>query len=251
MKTIYKIGCLLLLALYLCSFAVSAYARDHEQLQNEVIEICKDLGIRSNKFPENISNDELQAESYPIVWNEQSYIVWIVTTKQQDDAFGWISYQTPNATQLGGWNTRDSYLQEKKLRELEVLRGPYWFWSPDEKALYHQEIHGDASSVVFSSHANISQEDAVNTARQIVSVQTNCSINEVSNFLVDTYVRAYDNSADVSTSEDDPLADHPMQWIVTFRENASSFDLVYSVVIDALDGTFIRTVCYEDNSIIE
>lgn len=154
---------LLLLIVTLCFVLPNVKAEDFTStekitLTQDDLDACRKRGISAMDFPDDITNDELFVESYDICGGGNQYTVWIVSTLRQrsDVEFGWLSYQTPQRIFLGGWETKDSYLAEKRYRELEMQHGTYCFWSPELKAQYSKERYGEDASIAFPIDTDIS-----------------------------------------------------------------------------------------------
>ncbi|MEG1358826.1 MAG: hypothetical protein RSE23_04080 [Clostridia bacterium] len=225
-----------LLIVTLCFFssgvkADEALSAEKTALTQNALDACRVRGISAMDFPDDITNDELFVESYDIYGGGNQYTVWIVTTQRQRDdvEFGWVSYQTPQGIFLGGWETKASYLEEKRYRELEVQQGSYCFWPPELKAQYSQERYGEDASITFPTDTDISQEEAVDTAYQALRTQADFVQTDLDELLLST----------LFWRENDLR-----QWVVTLRKSTPPFDGVYGVIVDASNGAVTEMHAY-------
>ena len=237
----YDIFLIHFVCLLMICFTASAVAEELCTLKAQVIDACREYGISSGCFPQDVKDSELVVESFEVTALDKPCTIWVVTTTRQQDGveFGWVSYHTPSHTRQNSDRDFVSYQQERQLLMAELEKGCYHFWSAEEKAQYSEHLYGQAARITVPQENEISQEAAVEIAGQALKNLLGVAAVQAENLLVDTTF----------------YQDETRYWGITFRQNSVDgplpLEALYAVVIDGTTGVVRYAIDYRKEFIAE
>lgn len=234
--------CLILsVCLLFAGFNAAALAEELSTLEEEVIAACREFGISSGCFPQDVKGSELVAEAFEITALDHPYTMWLVTTTRQTDGveFGWVAYQTPSHTRQSSDREFASYQQEKQKLMAEVEKGCYHFWTAEEKAEYSYRLYGQDARITFPQENELSQDTAVEIASNNLMPLLGLTAAQAEALLIDATF----------------YQDETRYWGITFRQNSVDGPLplepLYAVVIDETTGVVQYAIDYRKDLVVD
>lgn len=218
-----------------------ATAEENAHLEAQVLTACKEHGVASGAFPQDIQTNELVAEAFEIDAMGDTYTMWLVTTTRQPSGveFGWVAYHTPSHTVQSSARTAAPYEQKRDMLLMEVEKGCYYCWSAEEKAQYSYGLYGENARITFPDKDEMTQLEAVETACKSLKSMLNLTDAQVSELMIEPIF----------------YQDETRYWGITFRKNALEgprpFETLYAVVIDGPTGAVEYAIDYRKDLIVE